>query len=173
MIKGSFKMSFKEIISLLFNNSPATWYRWKNEDRLIVELIEKYFGKNDLEEFVKTKKILKLDKYYYEVALLKLSRLSLREKAILHHVTIKNKNLTTKKELLEAINNFSLIDLAKQQTSQAFKDIIKLNILPVFDQNDLESKGGYPSDRTNLSKFIQENMYDFEVVAWLTEPTFS
>lgn len=164
-------MNFKEVIALLFDHSPGTWYRWKKEERLIVELIEKYFSKMDLEEFVKTKQISKLDKYYHEVSLLKLSKLGIREKAILFHVLKKNDSIKTKSELVDAINNFDLVVLLKQQLSKSFREMLKLNIFPKF--SDLDSTGGYPLDRSNLSKYIENKLYEFEIKAWLKDVDFS
>ena len=44
----------------LLGNSKKTIYRWKDENRPIIALIEKYFTKEDLEEFLETKEISKM-----------------------------------------------------------------------------------------------------------------
>lgn len=51
---------YKEIAELIGNNDK-TIYRWKKEGRPIVSLIEKYFSKEDLEEFLETGKVRKYD----------------------------------------------------------------------------------------------------------------
>lgn len=53
-------------MSKLFDFNSSTYYRWKKEGRPIIALLEKYFKKEDLEEFLETGKIAKLenaDKY--------------------------------------------------------------------------------------------------------------
>lgn len=51
----------------LFQYSRATYYSWKREKRPIILLIEKYFTKEDLEEFLQTNEISKLKNLdYYE-----------------------------------------------------------------------------------------------------------
>lgn len=54
-------MNFKEIIEKLFGFSAPTWYRWKKEQRLIVDLMDKYFEEKNLEEFINTGKINKFE----------------------------------------------------------------------------------------------------------------
>lgn len=55
-------MNFKEIIEKLFGFSAPTWYRWKKEQRLIVDLMDKYFEEKNLEEFINTGKINKFER---------------------------------------------------------------------------------------------------------------
>ncbi|MCT7553827.1 hypothetical protein [Aliarcobacter butzleri] len=50
----------EKIILNLFQYSRATYYSWKREKRPIILLIEKYFTKEDLEEFLQTNEISKL-----------------------------------------------------------------------------------------------------------------
>lgn len=50
----------KEILSL-FKYSRGTYYSWKKEKRPIIKLIEKYFTKEDLKEFISTGQISKLE----------------------------------------------------------------------------------------------------------------
>ncbi len=52
---------FKKIAELIGNNDK-TIYRWKKEGRPIINLLEKYFTKENLEEFLSTGKI---DKFEY------------------------------------------------------------------------------------------------------------
>lgn len=52
---------YKQIAKLIGNNEK-TIYRWKKEKRQIIDLLEKYFTKQDLEEFLETDKINKFDK---------------------------------------------------------------------------------------------------------------
>lgn len=56
----------RDIYMELFNISINTYYLWKKQGRPIIFLLEKYFTKEDLEEFLETGKVEKLenaDKY--------------------------------------------------------------------------------------------------------------
>jgi len=48
-------------ISILIGNSERTIFKWKKENRPILSLLEKYFTKDDLAEFLETEKIEKFD----------------------------------------------------------------------------------------------------------------
>lgn len=52
-------MTLEKTILNLFQYSRATYYSWKREKRPIILLIEKYFTKEELEEFLTTGEILK------------------------------------------------------------------------------------------------------------------
>lgn len=54
-------MSERDIYMQLFNISVNTYYLWKKQERPIVKLLEKYFLKEELEEFLETGEILKLE----------------------------------------------------------------------------------------------------------------
>lgn len=49
-------------LSKLLGNSPKSISNWKKENRPIISLLYKYFTKEDLEEFLQTDKIKKLEK---------------------------------------------------------------------------------------------------------------
>lgn len=51
----------KKAILKLLDVSDKTFYNWKNEKRPIIRLFEKYFTKEDLEEFLETEKITKFE----------------------------------------------------------------------------------------------------------------
>ena len=54
-------MTLKEIIIKLFCFGTPTYYRWKSENRPVLQLIEQYFTKVELEEYLKTGKIKKYE----------------------------------------------------------------------------------------------------------------
>lgn len=59
-------MKQETIMCQLFNFSIATYYKRKRENNLAIKLVELYFSKESLQEFLETKKIEKfekLDKY--------------------------------------------------------------------------------------------------------------
>ncbi|MFV0562208.1 hypothetical protein [Malaciobacter mytili] len=50
-----------KILERLFLFTRQTWSKWKKEKRPVVELVEKYFTDEDLEEFLETNKIYKME----------------------------------------------------------------------------------------------------------------
>lgn len=54
-------MTFKETMANLFSASEGAYYKWKRENRPIIQLIDRYFSKDDIEEFLKTGKINKFE----------------------------------------------------------------------------------------------------------------
>ena len=50
----------RKLISSLLGISEKSFYRWK-EERLIFKLLERYFTDKELDEFLKTEKILKFE----------------------------------------------------------------------------------------------------------------
>lgn len=51
----------RQVLCDLFKFTPKTLYNWRSEARPAIELIEKYFSEEDIQEFLKTKKIKKLE----------------------------------------------------------------------------------------------------------------
>jgi hypothetical protein len=45
----------------LFSTAEGTFYKWKREQRPIISLLEKYFTKEELEEFLRTGGIEKME----------------------------------------------------------------------------------------------------------------
>lgn len=54
-------MKYDEVISNVLSCSVSGFYKWKKQNRPIIKLLEKYFSKEELEEFLNTGKINKLD----------------------------------------------------------------------------------------------------------------
>lgn len=54
-------MTFKQIMAGLFSTAEGTFYKWKRENRPIISLLEKYFTKADLEEFLSTGAVMKYE----------------------------------------------------------------------------------------------------------------
>lgn len=46
----------------VFSTAEGTFYKWKKEERPIVALLERYFSKEDLEEFLNTGKVSRYEK---------------------------------------------------------------------------------------------------------------
>lgn len=54
-------MTFKETMAKLFDSSEGAYYKWKRENRPIITLLEKYFTKEELEEFLMSGKISRME----------------------------------------------------------------------------------------------------------------
>jgi len=52
-------MNKKQIIESLFGFNFSTFYRWKSQNRPIVNILGKYFADDELEEFLETGEIQK------------------------------------------------------------------------------------------------------------------
>ncbi|PZP12189.1 MAG: hypothetical protein DI602_10040 [Aliarcobacter butzleri] len=60
-------MKLDEVTSLILGCSVSGFYKWKKQKRPIIHLLEKYFTKEDLEEFLQSNEISKLKNLdYYE-----------------------------------------------------------------------------------------------------------
>lgn len=55
----------KEKIQNLLDIAPRTYYLWKKEGRPIINFLEKYFTDNDIEEFLQSGKIAKMEAINY------------------------------------------------------------------------------------------------------------
>lgn len=53
----------RKVIPQLLGNTEKSYYRWKEEKRPIILLLEKYFSKEDLQEFIDTQKIELLEEF--------------------------------------------------------------------------------------------------------------
>jgi hypothetical protein len=54
-------MTFKETMANLFSASEGAYYKWKREKRPIIQLVDKYLSKEDIEEFLETGEIKKFE----------------------------------------------------------------------------------------------------------------
>jgi hypothetical protein len=52
-------MTFKETMASIFSTAEGTYYKWKKEKRPIINLLDKYFLQEELEEFLKNGQIQK------------------------------------------------------------------------------------------------------------------
>lgn len=54
-------MKQDEAVSTILGCSISGYYKWKKQNRLIINLLEKYFTKEDLKEFIKIGKIMRIE----------------------------------------------------------------------------------------------------------------
>ena len=110
-------MTFKETMAKLFATSEGTYYKWRREHRPIILLLEKYFSKTELEEFVDFKQIKKLELIKnidfedltviikrYEIKRIENIDIELLEEIDDTQQNIYNPNLYDKNELIEIYN---------------------------------------------------------------------
>ena len=55
-------MTFKQVMAGIFSTAEGTFYKWKKEERPIIALLDRYFSKEDLEEFLITGKVSRYEK---------------------------------------------------------------------------------------------------------------
>ena len=48
-------------ITKLIGNTEKSYYRWRQQGRLVISLLEKYFSKAEIDEFIETKKIARVE----------------------------------------------------------------------------------------------------------------
>lgn len=175
------------VLALLFDNTVRSVQNWKKENRPIIKLLEKYFSEEELEEFLKSEKILKLElikdysinelsrllapseidqsnilETHYRNILFKINTLNIREKAILYHAINDTTNPSNKDELLTVIKNMQLI---KKIISQIIDGLLLKK-----KENNLEGKLGYEFDKDNLYSFILNFTSDIEIKVFLEKP---
>ena len=97
-------MTFKEVMAAIFSTAEGTFYKWKRENRPIISLLETYFNKEELEEFLKTGKISKME------TLNRVEELYLRQKDLyfsnMYKVIFSKNGIDTIAQLDEAVLRF-------------------------------------------------------------------
>lgn len=111
-------MTFKETMANLFSASEGAYYKWKRENRPIIQLIDKYLSKEDIEEFLETGKIEKLEQIN--------NFKSLEAESIRLYVDF-TQNLSNEEQ--------ELFLLICYQTQKDFKDINQYYIDLILDAN--------------------------------------
>lgn len=91
----------KQSISKLLDISERSYYTWKKEERPIIIFLEKYFSKEEIEEFLETGSMQKLEKKNES-----LEKIDLYEKLLVDHA------LYSAKEKLQKLLDGNFIDRA-------------------------------------------------------------
>lgn len=84
-------MTLKNIIENFFGFAFPTYYRWKKEQRPVITFLEKYLSNQEIEEFLETGKIEKLD--HVNLYLLNLNSKCVYIHSKIEHLDIRYKNL--------------------------------------------------------------------------------
>lgn len=183
ILKG-YKVSQEKPIIKLMNFSRNTYYVWKREGRPIISLLEKYFTKEELEEFLQTGKISALEQYRINVKfeneifdsllMRTVCRASLSIPAFLHvfilpfqNYAIVNNLLIDKKLFVIFLhNNFEALvnehnkylHILSSIDNQEMKDKVFTGVLKLMDELS-EREFIYLVDN---AQYVYENcMYDF------------
>lgn len=158
-------MNNNEIMSQLFGFSAPTYFRWKKEKRLIINLLEKFFSKEDLEEFLQTGEIERLEQDNTKtnkiddinVILIDYTKYQLKDK--LQRITDKNTMewlwfLFAKKILIKVLHNIS----SDNKTTA----IMNSKEFLINEINNAEINILYKDNKVTIIKMIEQNLSDLE-----------
>ena len=130
------KMTFKQTMAKIFDTAEGTYYKWKKENRPIINLLDKYFSVNELNEFLNEKKISRFE-------------LHKRQKLNRKYVSYKYINL-----FLIEISLFTSID------DQDFLDFY-INVL-VYSKNNIQSISVHKPFTIQKASLLYMPKYQFE-----------
>ena len=156
----------KTITKLLGWKSENTYYDWKKQNRPILNLLEKYFNENDLEEFLKYKKIDRLDKLKLSEEKVKENENLLIDHAIYTvkekvknrtHLTYKNKEVIIK----GCINIIEDENVNYNNIKQKFIDSLKNVEIAVFGIKHIKA----PKKSKDIAKWAKYNLSNIEIHA--------
>ncbi len=122
-------MNYNEIMSKLFGFSAPTYFRWKKEKRSIINLIDNYFTKEELIEFIHSGVVKK-----YELT----KNMDFEEIS----------NLVHKNDSIKNTRLFEIIDFLKRISIKDFRD----NFITILEEN-LITSGTYTSILNTQNKF--------------------
>ncbi len=163
-------MKVEEIYMKLFNFSRPTYYKWKRENVKVIQLLEKYFSKEELEEFLETGEITKLENisphdYVSEKYLIDFAYYQVKSKfkEIFGGKAFGPNKLYTKgaKEILiDVLKKISPNDISFtiENTKDRLLDRISEEELKWFALKN-------PAKRDLLSHYIKENFSNAEILA--------
>ena len=130
------KISKNDIYSKIFGFNPSTYYRWKEDKRPIIDLINKYFSVNELNRFLNEKQIQRFE-------------LSERQKENRKYINEKYINI-----FLKEISLFTSID------NQDFLDFY-INVL-VYSKNNMHSINVYKPFTIQKASLLYMPKHQFE-----------
>jgi hypothetical protein len=152
----------------LLDVSRNTYYVHKRENRPIVALLEKYFSKEELEEFLETGKIARLEKdagYSHDINLIKSIVI---DDAI---YSAKEKLQKLEKNVFEWVYNKGALEILKEILTSIKVDDFNMDnakdvlfaLVKGYDANWLSLKN--PGKQKLLSAFIEKNLSKSECYA--------
>jgi len=129
------KISKNDIYSKIFGFNPSTYYRWKENRRPIIDLINKYFSVSELNDFLNEKQIQRFE-------------LSERQKQNRIYISDKYINIFLKEISLFRIENQDFLDFY-------------INIL-VYSKHNMESINVYKPFNIQKASLLYMPKYEFE-----------
>lgn len=156
---------YKQIASQILGCTLASYYNWDNQKRPIINLLEKYFSKEDLEEFLQTGEIERLEQDNTKtnkiddinVILIDYTKYQLKDK--LQKITDKNTMewlwyLFAKKILIKVLHNIS----SDNKTTA----IMNSKEFLINEINDAEIDTLYKGKKVVVISMIEQNLSDLE-----------
>lgn len=131
-------------ISKILGNTPKSVSNWKNEKRPIISLLYKYFTKEELEEFLETGKIEKVENINYLA-----TDFPFYVKSIFHHILDGKKNFELFTVLPPVIVEFSKNNISPFNIINDF-----LEFLNKLDFSSIISMDGYKFDQNELKLYL-------------------
>ncbi|MCG3672402.1 hypothetical protein ACN09X_03760 [Aliarcobacter butzleri] len=154
-----------KVIAKLIGNTERTIFAWKKENRSIINFLEKYFSEEDLEEYLRTGKIDRLeqdDRNIHKiddinVILIDYTKYQLKDK--LQKITDKNTMewlwyFFAKKILIKVLHNIS----SDNRTTA----IMNSKEFLLNEINDLKIDTIYKAKRSVIMNMIEQNLSDLE-----------
>jgi len=144
----------KQIVQML-GNTEKSYYRWKKENRPIITFLEKYFTKEDLEEFLKTGIMSKLENTednQVSYMLIEYVRYNLKDKLtkVFEDISSWSDKYIYKSNFVESLQNIAsdpkfeiekhkskdfLINAIEEYKIQGFSKVKKEQIINIFKNN--------------------------------------
>ena len=156
----------RDIFMKLFDFSINTYYLWKKQGRLIFDLLDKYFSKEDLEEFITTGKVSR-----YEAIENNIFTNHIRTTEVLKFISIVDTN-TLKSTLIEALKENSInsgtVEYLSQKRSK-FEVIKKIRNLLEDLHSEKQPSSRYVSSTPNIDANGSETKSWFEFEKALNE----
>jgi hypothetical protein len=143
----------------LFDFSINTYYLWRKQGRLIFNLLDKYFSKEDLEEFIATGKVSKYEAIENNIFTSHIRTTEiLKFLSMIETATLKN----TLIEMLKANNiNTGTVEYLKSKRSK-YEVIKKIRNLLDDLYNEKQEDRRYNSSIPNIDPINSENQSWFE-----------
>ncbi len=158
----------KQIIQML-GNTEKSYYRWRDEGRPIISFLEKYFTAKELEEFIETGNIQRLEENNISKTKLELYEKILEDNAL---YSSKDKlarffsgRILIKDILVDVLNHMSsdtsqyTIENTKQSLIEQLKGT-EINWLKTKTQGKIDL----------LSEFVENNISNIEAYAMIKKP---
>lgn len=160
----------KQSISKLLDISERSYYTWKKENRPIIEFLEKYFTESDLEEFLQTNSISRLesDNTDMEYMLIEYARFNLKLKLdliLLKPLWIDISKKFPKKIFLDVISEISnspKIDIEKYKSKEY--------LLEKFETHKPVLGGWNKKNKELVIKLIKENLSNLDCYVLIKYP---